>query len=110
MSTETLPAWFWLIYYSFLLITFGTVIYSLIRKRNIRMSITGIVFLMTVPVISLLGCIGRGEGQNEFEYIFAQFLQGAVWSIYVVIGYLFLIVWWFVSFFNNKNMKLQGKF
>ncbi|WP_299093279.1 hypothetical protein [uncultured Metabacillus sp.] len=105
MSTETLPAWFWLIYYSFLFITFGTVIYSLIRKSNFRMSITLIVFLMTVPVISLLGCIGRGEGQNEFEYIFAQFLQGAVWSIYVVIGYLFLVIWWFVFSLSNKKIR-----
>ncbi len=69
------------------------------------MSITLIVFLMTVPVISLLGCIGRGEGQNEFEYIFAQFLQGAVWSIYVVIGYLFLVIWWFVFSLSNKKIR-----
>ena len=109
MNTESLPGWFWIIYYLFLFITLGALIFSLIRKRNIGMSFISIIFVITVPIMSLLNSIGRGEGLNEFEHLFSQLQQGAIWSHYVVVGYLFLLVWWFVFLFSNKIIMTKGK-
>nr|WP_113755649.1 hypothetical protein [Brevibacillus laterosporus] len=103
MSTETFPSWFWIIYYLFLFKTLKTAIFSLIRKRIRSLSIIAIVFTITVPIISLLNSIGRKEGLNEFEHLFNQLQQGAIWSIYVIIGYLYILVWWLFFFKKNKN-------
>lgn len=108
MSTETLPTWFWIIYYLFLFITLGTVIFSLILKRIIRMSFVAIVFVITVPMMSLLNSIGREEGLNEVEFLLSQLQQGSIWSIYAVVCYLFLVVWWFVFIFSYENVKIKG--
>jgi hypothetical protein len=109
MSTESLPGWFWIIYYFSLFITLGAVIFSLIRKRNIGMSFISIVFVITVPIMSLLNSIGREEGLNEFEHLFSQLQQGEIWSLYVVVGYLFLLVWWYIFLFSNQFIKTKGK-
>lgn len=101
---ETLPGWFWIIYYSFLLITLGTTIFSLIRKKLISLSIIAIIFSMTIPLVSLIYSIGRSDEHNEFEHLFSQLQQGAIWSIYVSIGYLYLLIWWLL-FFNEKEIK-----
>ena len=67
-----------------------------------------IVFVITVPIVSLINSIGRGEGLNEFEHLLNQLQQGVIWSIYVVLGYLFLLAWWFVLIFLNKK-RTEGK-
>lgn len=100
----TLPDWFWIIYYSILLITLGATIFSLVRKKLISLSIIAIIFTMTIPLVSLIYSIGRSEGHNEFEHLFSQLQQGAIWSIYVSIGYLYLLIWWLL-FFNDKELK-----
>lgn len=102
MYWETLPNWVWIIYYLFLLATLGTAISSVIRKKMLKLSIIAIVLTMTVPVISLINSIGRAEGLNEFEHLVTQLQQGAIWSIYTIIGFLFLIVWWVIFLFKNK--------
>lgn len=102
MSTVTLPAWFWIIYYLFLLSTLGTVVFSFIRKRLVGLSIIALFLVLTVPIVSLLNSIGREEGLNEMEYLFVQLQQGTIWSIYAFIGYLFLLVWWLLFLFKNK--------
>ena len=91
---ETLPDWFWTLYYLFFSATLGTAIYSVVKKRRRGLSILVIVITVTVPIISLLNSIGRVEGMNEFEHLFSQLQQGTVWSVFTVIGYVFLLVWW----------------
>jgi hypothetical protein len=108
LSTETLPTWFLIIYYLYLFITLGTVIFSLILKRIILMSFVAIVIVITVPMMILLNSIGREEGLNEVEYLLSQLQQGSMWSIYAVIGYLFLIVWWLLFINSYKNLKIKG--
>ncbi|MED4752539.1 hypothetical protein [Brevibacillus choshinensis] len=106
MYWETLPNWFWVLYYLFLLATFGTALFSVIRKKMIRLSILAIIFVVTVPIISLINSIGRTEGMNEFEHLISQIQQGAIWSIFTVIGYLFLLVWW-VLFLLKARLTIK---
>lgn len=105
MSTETLQSLFWVMYYLLLFITLGVAVCSLIKKRIKGLSIIAVVFAITVPIISMLSSIGREEGLNELEHLVNQLQQGAVWSIYVVIGYLYLLVWWLL--FLSKNKKIN---
>lgn len=103
MHWETLPNWFWIIYYLFLLITLGASIFSVIRKKMKSLSILAIIFVITVPIISLINSIERPAGTNEFEYLINNLQQGFIWSIFIIIGYLFLLVWWLLFLLNSKT-------
>ncbi len=105
---ETLPNWFWIILYLFLLATLGTAIFSLVKSKMQNLSIITIVFAITVPIVSLINSIERAEGMNEFDYLIKEFQQGAIWSVYVITGYLFLIVWWIVFLFKNDSKKNEN--
>ena len=100
---ETLPGWFWALYYLFFLATLGTAIFGVMKKKHGGLSILAIVITITVPSISLLNSIGRIEGMNEFEHLFSQLQQGTVWSIFTVIGYVFLLIWWVLILFRSKS-------
>jgi len=108
MYWETLPTWFWVIYYLFLLTTLGSSIYSIIIKRMKVLSIITIIIAITVPIISLVNSIGRQEGINEFEHLISHLMQGSFWSIYTSCGYLFFFVWWFLFLYKGK-VKNQVK-
>ncbi|WP_445492711.1 hypothetical protein [Niallia sp. 03133] len=108
MHWETLPNWFQIIYYLFLLITFATTILSVVQKKMISMSVVAILLVATVPIISLFNSIGRVEGMNEMEHLVSQFQQGAIWSVFTILGYLFLFVWWFLFILKSMN-KNQSK-
>ncbi|WP_438824948.1 hypothetical protein [Bacillus sp. JJ722] len=103
MYWETLPNWFWAIYYLFLLTTLGTAIFSVVKKKHQRLSILAIVFTISIPIVSLINSIGRAEGMNEFEHLVSQLQQGAIWSIFTIIGYLFLLVCWVLFLFKSKT-------
>ncbi len=67
------------------------------------LSIVAIVFCVTVPIISLINCIGRLPGMNEFEYLIFQLQQGATWSIFTIVGYLYLLFWWVLFLLKRKT-------
>ncbi|WLR42226.1 hypothetical protein LC087_16020 [Bacillus carboniphilus] len=98
----TLPAWFWVIYYVFLLTTLGTTFVGLGMRKPKGMSILinglsiiAILITLTVPIINMLAGIGRPEG-NELEHLLSHFERGATWSIIVIYGYLYLLFWWVI--------------
>jgi hypothetical protein len=59
-------------------------------------------FVITVPIVGLLNSMARGEGIDEFEYLISQLQQGALWSVFTIIGYLFLLGWWLLFVFNRE--------
>ncbi len=103
--SETLPNWFWTIYYLFLLVTLGTALLSVIKRKMSRLSFIAIVLTLAIPLVSLINSIGRPEEMDEFEYLVSQLQQGAIWSVFVMVGYLFLIVWWGLFLFKSKAKK-----
>lgn len=66
---ETLPDWFWALYYLFFLATLGTAIFSVVKNKQRGLSILTIVFTVTIPIISLINSIGRVEGMNLNTYL-----------------------------------------
>ncbi|WP_316572402.1 hypothetical protein [Neobacillus sp. YIM B06451] len=103
MYWETLPGWVWGVYYLYLLLTLGVGILNVSRKRILTFSVITIVLSITVPIISVLNSIGRAEGINEFEHLVAQLQRGSIWSIYVVIGFIYLFAYWAVIIIKNKR-------
>lgn len=103
MQWETLPNWFWVLYYLFLLATLGTTIYCIVKKKGKILSFVTLMFTVTIPIIFLINSIGRTEGMNEFEHLISQLQQGAIWSIFTIVGYLFLLVWWALFPLKSKD-------
>lgn len=110
MYWKTLPDWFWKIYYLFLLMTLGTALFGVIRKKIRWLSVLAIVFVIIVPVDNILNSIGRAEGMNEFEHLVSQLEQGANWAIFSIIGHLFLLMFlllWWIFFCLRKEIKAK---
>ncbi|QTC41532.1 hypothetical protein I7V34_21200 [Bacillus sp. V3] len=105
MHWETLPVWFWILYYLLLVAILATAIYSVVKRKHKRMSVIAIILTVTIPAVSLIQSIGRAEGMNEFEYFISKWQQGAVWSLFTVGGYLFLVVWLVCFLFKRKDEK-----
>ena len=108
MYWVTLPAWFWIAYYLLILVIFCSAILSIIRKILFISSIITLIFTITVPIISLINSIERPADQTEFDHLVIQLQQGAIWSIYTLIGYAYLLVW-FVFFLLNFKMSGLNK-
>lgn len=105
MHWETLPNWFWILFYLFLLTTLGASVFSLIRGKMKIMSILAIIIVIVIPIVSIINSIERPPGTNEIEYLISHFQQGFVWAIFVIIGYVFVLVWWlfFYLIIKSKN-------
>ena len=103
MYWETLPNWFWVLYYLFLLSTLGTAIYSIVKKKGKILPFLTIVFTVTIPIVAFINSLGRAEEMNEYEHLVSQLHKGASWAIFSIIGYLFLFIWWFFFLFKSKH-------
>jgi phosphotransferase system glucose/maltose/N-acetylglucosamine-specific IIC component len=107
MYWETLPSWVWVFYYLFLFLALGIGISNVIRKRMVGLSIIAIIFTITVPIISMLNSIGRAKGINEFEHLVTQLQQGSIWSIYAILGFLYIAVFLVKNKIHNRVSKSQ---
>lgn len=107
MYWENKPNWFWIIYYLFLLATLGTALFNVIRMRMISLSVITIVLTVSVPIISFANSIGREKGVNEFEHLVTHLQQGSFWSIYVIIAFLYLLVWWGMFLIRNGKKDVS---
>ncbi|EST54883.1 hypothetical protein T458_10225 [Brevibacillus panacihumi W25] len=105
MYWETLPNWFWIMYYLFLLATIGTAFYCFVQHTLRGLSIIAIVLSVIIPITGIINSIGRLEGLNEFEHFVVQLQQGFIWPILTMLGYLYLLVWW--MFFLKHTAKNQ---
>ncbi|MCF6136457.1 hypothetical protein [Pseudalkalibacillus berkeleyi] len=101
-----MPNWVWVIYYTVLVVTFVAAIFSMtIKKHMIVFSFVVILNTITLPIAGLMNSMGRGKGMNELEFFIIQLQKGSFWSISIVIGYLFLLVWWVL--FIKKHTSLE---
>ncbi|MCP3026452.1 hypothetical protein [Halobacillus sp. A5] len=108
MQWETLADWIWAIYYLFIIATLGTAVFSVVKKGNKGWSIVAVLFTITVPIVSLINSIGRPRGLNEFDYLVSQIQHGAFWSVFVLIGYFFLLGWWGLFLFKIRLINTSS--
>ncbi|MBT2642490.1 hypothetical protein J7I80_09650 [Bacillus sp. ISL-41] len=87
----------WIILYLLLMIIFVRAIYSVIKKKQVPLAMIAILVIISVPLVSLMNSIGRPLEMNEFEFLAREFKLGALWAIFTVAGYLYLLVWFILS-------------
>jgi hypothetical protein len=101
-AMETLPAWFWLLFYAYFLASIMTSINALRKKRLISWSVLHICFMITIQPIGIVNAIERVD-DNEFEHFIRCLKNLELWSIYVLVGYVYSLFWWGLYFFINKR-------
>lgn len=102
----TLPKLFWIIYGIILFFTLITGVINWIRQRYSALSAITIIFSLLVPIVSFVYTVGRAPGQNEFVYLFSQLQAKDPWALFIFLGYIYLLVWWFffVRSFNVDRL------
>ncbi|MEH6944186.1 hypothetical protein, partial [Bacillus sp. JJ722] len=98
----------WVIYSTFLLITLGLAIFSIIQSKIKSLSIIAIVIICTTPVIGIINSIERENGINEFEHLVIHLRQGSLWAFYIIISHLYILVWWILFFSKDQVTKRSG--
>ncbi|MGG1661288.1 hypothetical protein [Brevibacillus sp. NRS-1366] len=106
MSSETLPFWLWIIYYLIMFMTLVAAIRSLFQKKMIMFSFIVSLYTVSIPIISLGSSIGRAEGLNEFSHFFQELQHNSPWSLFVMIGYLCILLWWALLFIKINQKKI----
>ncbi len=91
---SNIPAWFWIIYYTFFATTFFISVLAVIRRRNRWFSIINLIIVVTVPFVSIINTMGIIAAANEFIHLMNHLRQGDLWAVYVWAGYLFILIWW----------------
>jgi hypothetical protein len=93
---ETLPNWFWMIYYLIILLTLVSGIINWVRRIYSPLAAITIILSLLIPLVGFLYSIGRPEGVNEFEYVMAQFQMRNIWSAFIVFVHIYFIIWGFI--------------
>lgn len=88
---------FWIIYYLLLMSIFVRAVYRVIKKKQVALAVIAISLIISVPMVSLMNSIGRPLDMNEFEFLAREFTHGALWSIFTIAGYIYLLVWFILS-------------
>lgn len=107
MYWETLPNWVWAIFYLFLLSTIGTAIWNVNQKKIVSLSISAISVTITIPIVGVFNSIGRQKAMNEFEHLISEMQQGAIWTFYIIIALLYLLLYWGMFIFEKKKSKVS---
>ncbi|USK32565.1 hypothetical protein LIT25_18460 [Bacillus sp. F19] len=94
LNWETLPIWFWNMYYLFLLLTLCLSVFSAVKKKKLIFSVIVAFLTIFTPFISLINSIGRQEGINEYEHFIDGLQSGEVWTLFSLASYSLIIVWW----------------
>lgn len=92
-ASETLPAWFWLMHYAYFLASVVTSINALRKKQLIWWSVVHICLMITLQSIGIVNAIER-VGENELEHFIGELKNLELWSIYVLVGYVYSLFWW----------------
>ncbi|KMN45512.1 MULTISPECIES: hypothetical protein [Bacillus] len=110
-NVEAIPVFFWRIYYSvlFIFLIIGILNCYQFKKDKLKMklNILNLIFIVSIPVVSLLNSINR-KG-NEYDHFMYSLKQFDIWAIYTMIGYLYVIIHFFCSFYFLVTPKLQPK-
>ncbi|GBF10784.1 hypothetical protein HK1_00797 [Tepidibacillus sp. HK-1] len=72
---STLPTWFWVVYYSFILVTLIVAIITLVERYFVRIyTIFTFIVLPAFVILVLLGSLGR-QGTTELENWFIDYCK-----------------------------------
>jgi hypothetical protein len=60
-------------------------------------------------MVAFVYTVGRPEGLNEFKYLFIQLSAKDPWALFVFLGYLYLVIWWyfFINSFTSNQLPYR---
>ncbi|WP_460148629.1 hypothetical protein [Priestia megaterium] len=96
MSTHSLPDWFWIIFYLAILLTIGLNIVFVIKRQYSINSLVNLPLIFTLYITFFIKSFSGDESLNEYQYLLKSIEDGAVWAIFVALGHLYFIIWWFI--------------
>ncbi len=97
MSIGMLANW---IFYVFMGSTLIAIVYSFFRRNHSRLSIISLLVWVSIPYVSFQNMM-KQTYESELEYLLSSFMEGSLWAVYVIFGYLFLVVSWIVFFIKK---------
>ncbi len=103
-AAETLPAWFWVMYYAYIFASVVASIHAIRKQRLIWLSTLHIGFIFIIPIFGFANAIGRMEG-NELDHLIRGLKNFELWSISELVGYAYSLFWWGLYLFKKKNGK-----
>ncbi|MFJ8526552.1 hypothetical protein [Bacillus sp. NPDC094106] len=106
MYTYTsVAAWFLVCYYAFFALTIGSIVWALVKGWMGALSMITLIITLTLPIVNLLSSIGRDEGLTEIDWLWKELLRGEMWALYVMGGFVYLVVWWCMLIFKSNPLK-----
>ncbi|MCR8963249.1 hypothetical protein NW800_08505 [Brevibacillus laterosporus] len=101
----TMPLWFWILYYLFILMTIILTIVCIIKKKHTLFSAVTLIFSVLAPIVFFLHALTRGYG-NEIEFFFRKLCSGEIWAIFVAIALVETVYWYF---FLLKDYRINRR-
>ena len=102
---ETLPTWFWVCYYIFLILTLISGVINWVRQVYSPLAAITIIFSLLAPLVGFVYSIGRSEGLNEIQYVLEQFKTRDTLSVFIILVHVYFVVWWFLFLDTWKWIK-----
>ncbi|QOS98385.1 hypothetical protein JNUCC42_18030 [Brevibacterium sp. JNUCC-42] len=100
----TMPLWFWIFYYLFILVTIILTIVCMIKKKHILFSVITLVFTILAPIVFFLNSLARGYG-NELEFFYRELCSGEIWPIFGVTALAEIGFWYFLLIKDYKGKR-----
>ncbi|WP_066230186.1 hypothetical protein [Metabacillus fastidiosus] len=116
ISGESLPMYFWVVYYLVLIVTFITGFFYLIKNRNIKgireFTLINLAFTFIFPFVSFHYAIMRTEG-NELDYWLQGLSHINLKAYFILISMIVILSWWFIfikSLNSKKSTSINNQF
>lgn len=91
---NSLPDWFWIIFYSIILLTIGLNIFFVIKRKYTIISLINVPLIFILYITFFIKSFSGDENLNEYQYLFRSIQDGAIWAIFIALGHLYFVVWW----------------
>jgi len=70
-------------------------------------SIIAVILTITVPFISIVNSLFLDFGTNELTHLISELQAGAKWSIFAIVGYMYMVIYITVFFIKNVYLCIK---
>ncbi|MFC3038777.1 hypothetical protein ACFOGI_00735 [Virgibacillus xinjiangensis] len=88
----------WIMFFLILLVTLASAVYYIIQGRNLKLSYWTVVVPLLLPVVMLLFTAQRPRDMTGWGHFWSQFIDGNIWTVLILAGFLYLATWWILFF------------
>jgi hypothetical protein len=105
----SMPAWFWIIFYAFLIISWGTSIYFLFRGEVQRLlSLLNVLVVPLFLVLVFVTSLNRAD-VTEAQYFMESIESGKLWSIFSLLLLIYIVYYWIHLLYKGRRKKVSNR-